>query len=87
MAIPFRERYCTINEAAEATGSGRSKIYELIKAARIRTVRIDGRQKVVVASLLSHRETIEENILVVTFEAPLGPITAPSGASVHRARR
>jgi excisionase family DNA binding protein len=53
MAIPFRERiYCTINEAAEATGSGRSKIYELIKAERIRTVRIDGRTKVVVASLL-----------------------------------
>jgi excisionase family DNA binding protein len=51
--IPFRDRiYCTINEAAQATGSGRSKIYELIKAARIRTVRIDGRTKVVVASLL-----------------------------------
>ena len=29
--IPFRERiFCTINEAAQATGSGRSKIYELI---------------------------------------------------------
>jgi excisionase family DNA binding protein len=53
MAIPFSQRiYCSINEAAEATGSGRSKIYELIKAARIRTVRIDGRTKVVVASLL-----------------------------------
>jgi excisionase family DNA binding protein len=51
--IPFRERiFCTINEAAQATGSGRSKIYELIKAERIRTVRIDGRTKVVVASLL-----------------------------------
>jgi excisionase family DNA binding protein len=51
--IPFRDRiYCTINEAAQATGSGRSKIYELIKAERIRTVRIDGRTKVVVASLL-----------------------------------
>jgi excisionase family DNA binding protein len=51
--IPFRERiFCTINEAAQATGSGRSKIYELIKVERIRTVRIDGRTKVVVASLL-----------------------------------
>jgi excisionase family DNA binding protein len=51
--IPFRERiFCTINEAAQATGSGRSKIYELIKAARIRTARIDGRTKVVVACLL-----------------------------------
>jgi excisionase family DNA binding protein len=54
MAIPFRERiYCTINEAAEATGSGRSKIYELIKAERIRTVRIDGRTKILVESLLN----------------------------------
>jgi excisionase family DNA binding protein len=51
--VPFRERiFCTINEAAQATGSGRSKIYELIKSGRIRTVRIDGRSKVVVASLL-----------------------------------
>jgi excisionase family DNA binding protein len=52
--IPFRDRiYCTINEAAQATGSGRSKIYELIKAARIRTVRIDGRTKILVESLLN----------------------------------
>jgi excisionase family DNA binding protein len=52
--IPFRERiFCTINEAAQATGSGRSKIYELIKAARIRTVRIDGRTKILVESLLN----------------------------------
>jgi excisionase family DNA binding protein len=51
--IPFRERiFCTINEAAQATGSGRSKIYELIKAGRIRTVRIDGRTKICVKSLL-----------------------------------
>jgi excisionase family DNA binding protein len=51
--IPFRERiFCTINEAAQATGSGRSKIYELIRDGRLRTVRIDGRSKVVVASLL-----------------------------------
>jgi excisionase family DNA binding protein len=54
MAIPFRERiYCTINEAAQATGSGRSKIYELIKAGRIRTIRIDGRTKILVESLLN----------------------------------
>jgi excisionase family DNA binding protein len=52
--IPFRERiFCTINEAAQATGSGRSKIYELIKAERIRTVRIDGRTKILVESLLN----------------------------------
>jgi excisionase family DNA binding protein len=53
MSIPFSQRiYCTINEAAEASGSGRSKIYEWIKAGRLRTVRIDSRTKIVVASLL-----------------------------------
>jgi excisionase family DNA binding protein len=52
--VPFRERiFCTINEAAQATGSGRSKIYELIKAGRIRTIRIDGRTKILVESLLN----------------------------------
>jgi len=52
--IPLRERiFCTINEAAQATGSGRSKIYELIKAGRIRTIRIDGRTKILVESLLN----------------------------------
>jgi excisionase family DNA binding protein len=52
-SIPFRERfYCSINEACEAIGFGRSKIYDLIKNERIRTIRIDGRTKIVVASLL-----------------------------------
>jgi excisionase family DNA binding protein len=52
-SIPFRERfYCSINEACEAIGFGRSKLYGLIKNERIRTVRIDGRTKIVVASLL-----------------------------------
>jgi excisionase family DNA binding protein len=51
--IPFRDRVlCSINEAAEATGSGRSKIYEWIRSGRLRTVRLDGRTKVVIASLL-----------------------------------
>jgi excisionase family DNA binding protein len=53
MSIPFRERiYCSINEAAEATGSGRSKVYEWIKSGRLRTIRVDGRTKVIIASLL-----------------------------------
>jgi excisionase family DNA binding protein len=52
--VPFRERiFCTINQAAQATGSGRSKVYELIKAGRIRTIRIDGRTKILVESLLN----------------------------------
>jgi hypothetical protein len=52
-SIPFRERfYCSINEGCQAIGFGRSKIYQLIKAGRIRTIRIDNRTKIVVASLL-----------------------------------
>jgi excisionase family DNA binding protein len=55
--IPFRDRvFCTINEAAEATGSSRSKIYEWIRHQRIRVVRMDGRTKVVIASLLELAE-------------------------------
>jgi excisionase family DNA binding protein len=50
--IPFRERiFCSINEGAAVIGVSRSKFYEMLKDERIRTVRIDGRQKVVVASL------------------------------------
>jgi excisionase family DNA binding protein len=52
--IPFQDRvFCTINEAAEATGASRSKIYEWIKDQRLRAVRLDGRTKVVVASLVA----------------------------------
>jgi excisionase family DNA binding protein len=51
--IPFRDRVlCSINEAAEVTGASRSKVYEWIKDQRLRTVRLDGRTKVLVASLL-----------------------------------
>jgi excisionase family DNA binding protein len=55
--IPFQDRvFCTINEAAEATGSSRSKIYEWLRAGTLRAVRLDGRTKVVVASLLELAE-------------------------------
>ena len=36
MPVPFRERItCTINEGCEATGIGRSKMYELIKEREV----------------------------------------------------
>jgi excisionase family DNA binding protein len=55
--IPLRDRfYISINDAATAVGVSRSKAYELIRKGRIRTVRIDGRLKVVVASLLELAE-------------------------------
>jgi excisionase family DNA binding protein len=51
--IPFGERpTCTIAEACEATGLGRSKLYELIGEGRIDTTTIGRRRLVRVPSLL-----------------------------------
>lgn len=51
--IPFGERpTCTIAEACQATGLGRSKLYELISAGQIDTARIGRRRLVRVPSLL-----------------------------------
>ncbi len=51
-AIPFSERLtCTINEACEATGLGRTKLYELIGAGHVDTTSIGRRRLVVVRSL------------------------------------
>jgi excisionase family DNA binding protein len=58
--IPFRDRlYCSINEAAQAVGASRSKIYEWLRTGKIRAVRLDGRTKILVASLveLAERDT------------------------------
>jgi len=52
-AIPFAERLtCTIDEACQATGLGRTKLYELIGNERLRTTTIGRRRLVLVSSLL-----------------------------------
>ncbi|WP_410050918.1 excisionase family DNA-binding protein [Bradyrhizobium sp. SZCCHNR3054] len=52
--IPFAQRLtCTVAEACEATGLGRTKIYELIGNGRVTTTTIGRRRLVVVESLLS----------------------------------
>jgi excisionase family DNA binding protein len=52
-AIPFAQRLtCTIAEACQATGLGRTKIYELIGKGQIETTRIGRRRLVLVHSLL-----------------------------------
>lgn len=52
--IPFAQRLtCTIDEACEVTGLGRTKLYELIGAKRIVTTTIGRRRLVVVRSLLA----------------------------------
>ena len=56
--IPFAQRLtCTINEACEVTGLGRTKLYELIGAERLETTTIGRRRLVVVRSLLSLLES------------------------------
>ena len=51
--IPFAQRLaCTIDEACQATGIGRTKLYEEISAGRIESVTIGKRRLVLVPSLL-----------------------------------
>jgi excisionase family DNA binding protein len=53
-AIPFVQRVtCTINEACEVTGLGRTKLYELIGDGHLATTTVGRRRLVVVRSLLS----------------------------------
>jgi excisionase family DNA binding protein len=52
--IPFAQRpTCTVAEACEATGLGRTKIYELIGNGRVITTTVGRRRLVNVQSLLS----------------------------------
>ncbi|MBR0752099.1 helix-turn-helix domain-containing protein [Bradyrhizobium jicamae] len=56
--LPFAQRLtCTIDDACEVTGLGRTKLYELIGAGRIVTTTIGRRRLVVVRSLLALLET------------------------------
>jgi excisionase family DNA binding protein len=53
-SIPFAERLtCTVKEACDATGLGRTKLYELIGAGCVSTTTIGRRRLVVVRSLKS----------------------------------
>ena len=52
--IPFAQRLtCTVAEACEATGLGRTKLYELISDGRVGTTTIGRRRLVLVGSLLA----------------------------------
>ena len=53
-AIPFTQKLtCTINEAGEATGLGRTNLYELIGNGHLATTTVGRRRLVVVRSLMS----------------------------------
>jgi len=52
--IPFAQRLsCTIAEACEVTGLGRTKLYELIGNGHLATTTVGRRRLVLVRSLLS----------------------------------
>ena len=60
--IPFAQRLtCTIDDACEATGLGRTKLYELIGAGRIVTTTIGRRRLVMVRSRLALLDTDMSN--------------------------
>jgi excisionase family DNA binding protein len=52
--LPFAERLsCTVEEACEATGLGRTKFYELIGSGQVITTTVGRRRLVMVRSLLA----------------------------------
>jgi hypothetical protein len=52
--IPFRDRLtCTVNEAMQATGLGRTTIDRYRREGRIDTVKLDGRRLIRVPSLVA----------------------------------
>ena len=56
--VPFAQKLtCTINEACEVTGLGRTKLYELIGDGHLATTTVGRRRLVVVRSLLSLLES------------------------------
>lgn len=58
--IPFAQRLtCTIAEACEATGLGRTKLYELIGEGCLGTTTIGRRRLVLVRSLLTLLKTTQ----------------------------
>jgi excisionase family DNA binding protein len=53
MSIVFSERpTCTIAEACEASGLGRTKIYEALADGRLFSTKVGNRRLILVASLL-----------------------------------
>lgn len=60
--MPFAQRLtCTVDDACEATGLGRTKLYELIGAGDIITTTIGRRRLVVVHSLMALLDTNMSN--------------------------
>jgi excisionase family DNA binding protein len=71
--VPFNQRLtCTVLEACQAIGVGRTKLYELIGCGKLCTTTIGRRRLVVVASLLSLVPVQPERILTENVRAENG---------------
>jgi excisionase family DNA binding protein len=69
--MPFAQRLtCTIDDACEATGLGRTKFYELIATGRIVTTTI-GRRRLVVRSLLALLDTKHVELMDVRLKGAI----------------
>lgn len=56
--IPLRERIsCSVPEALELTGLGRTKFYELVDSSAVRTKTVGRRRLVLVSSLIAFLES------------------------------
>jgi hypothetical protein len=76
--IPFVQRLsCTIDEACQATGIGRTKLYEEMSAGRVRTTNVGKRRLVLVPSLLQ---------LLAPRDTPPPPLLRPSPSRVRRSQ-
>jgi excisionase family DNA binding protein len=68
--IPFNQRVsCTVAEAAQASGLGRTTIYEMIGEGRLRTRKFGARTLIMVDSLLAAIEAAPRSIAERTSAA------------------
>src|SRR4051812_14502718 len=84
MDIPFDQRVtCTIEEALQATGLGRTKLYEQIAEGRVLTTSVGRRRLVIVRSL---KELLDPTSVPAPREAVSntgGPSGSPDGTALH----
>lgn len=86
--MPFAQRLtCTIDDACEVTGLGRTKLYELIGAGRIVTTTIGRRRLVVVRSLLALLDTHRLMDARLTGTTPAWSIPPSQLARSHKDQR
>lgn len=63
MTIPFQERItCSVRDAMDASGFGKTKLFALIAAGRLETTKVDGKRLVRVKSLMQLLDEPDANL-------------------------